>query len=183
VAAPEARQRILEAARRLLRERPFGSLNVRDLMNEAGLARTIFYRHFDALADLAPELLPDSGDPLADQVARLDDVDAAVRAIVDGQIALYAEHGPLLRAVDDAANHDPDFAAQLDTALVGPRRLLARMLAEAATPPPDPAESARLLMAAHREYLLDTFGYGEAPRGAKEKARAALMALWERVLG
>jgi hypothetical protein len=38
-------------------------------------------------------------------------------------------------------------------------------------------------MAAHREYLLDTFGYGEAPRGAEKKARAALTALWERMLG
>ena len=185
VAADEARRRILEAARRLLRDRSFSALNVRDLMAEAGLARTIFYRHFDALADLAPELLPDADDPLADQVERIDreQREEVVRAIVDGQVALYSEHGPLLRAVDDAARNDRMFAERLDAALVGPRRLIARLLAEARHPPPDPAESARVLMATHRAYLLDTFGAGDASPGARRKAAAALTAMWERMLG
>src|SRR5215211_5035706 len=48
------------AARALLRDRPFAALTVGAVMEQAGLARTVFYRHFDDLADLAPELLPDS---------------------------------------------------------------------------------------------------------------------------
>src|SRR5579871_6625135 len=66
----EARRRILAAARELLLDRPFTALTVGDVMTRAGLTRTVFYRHFDGLPQLAPELLPDSEDPLLDQVTR-----------------------------------------------------------------------------------------------------------------
>jgi TetR/AcrR family transcriptional regulator, ethionamide resistance regulator len=184
VAASEARRRILEAARALLRERAFADLTVGAVMAEAGLTRTIFYRYFDDLPALAADLLPDSDAPLVDQVEEIEaqDPDAVVSAMVNGLVATYAEHGPLLQAIDDAARHDPAVAAQLDTALVGPRRLLARLLSRAAHPPPDVAESARLLMATHRAYLLDQFGAGQADTRAPVRARQALMALWDRLL-
>jgi hypothetical protein len=72
---------------------------------------------------------------------------------------------------------------RLDVALQARRRLIERLLAAAPHPQPDPAESARLLMAAHRAYLLDTFGGGLATRGARARATAALEAAWERLLG
>jgi hypothetical protein len=37
-------------------------------------------------------------------------------------------------------------------------------------------------MAAHRAYLLDTFGDGRAGRRARPAARAALGAIWARLL-
>jgi len=37
-------------------------------------------------------------------------------------------------------------------------------------------------MAAHRAYLLDTFGDGHAAPGARKDATQALEALWERLL-
>jgi hypothetical protein len=95
---------------------------------------------------------------------------------------VFAEHGPLLRAIDAAGAQDPGVRARLDGALDGPRALLTRLLAAAHHPPPDPAESARLLMAAHRAYLLDTFGDGRPRRGARRRAAQALCALWERLL-
>ncbi|MBJ7330384.1 MAG: hypothetical protein JHC95_10835, partial [Solirubrobacteraceae bacterium] len=49
-------------------------------------------------------------------------------------------------------------------------------------PPPDPKETARLLMATHREYLLDTFGDGRPKRGATRAATRTLDALWARLL-
>jgi AcrR family transcriptional regulator len=185
VSADRARPRILAAARALLAERPFSELTVGAVMAEAGLARTVFYRHFDDLPSLAPELLPDAGDPLADRLGRRppgrpQDV---VAEMVDGLVAVFAEHGRLLRAIDDAARHDPAVADRLESALAAPRRLVESLLRAAPDPPPQPAESARLLMAAHRAYLLDTFGAGDAPRGARAAARAALLALWERLLG
>ena len=181
VPAAEARRRILEAARRLLLDRPFAALTVGAVMDEAGLARTVFYRHFDSIPALAPSLLPDSDRPLVDQVSSLRGREL-VEAIIDGQVALYAEHGRLLRAIDDAARHDPEVAAELDRALVAPRRLLAGMVSSAPSPPPDPAEFARLLMATHRAYLLDTFGAGPVPPRRRAAARRALLALWERLL-
>jgi AcrR family transcriptional regulator len=184
VSRDRARPRILTAARTLLADRPFSELTVGAVMAEAGLARTVFYRHFDDLPSLAPELLPDADDPLADRIER----DASgnpqdvAREMVDGLVALFSAHGRLLRAIDDAARHDPAVAERLEGALAGPRRLIERLLRAAPNPPPRPAESARMLMATHRAYLLDTFGAGEAPRGAPAAARTTLLALWERLL-
>jgi AcrR family transcriptional regulator len=184
ISAERARPRILAAARALLAERPFSELTVGAVMAEAGLARTVFYRHFDDLPSLAPELLPDADAPLADRVGRIasDRPCDVVAEMVDGLVALFAEHGRLLRAIDDAARHDPAVAERLERALVGPRSLIEGLLRAAPDPPPQPAESARLLMAAPRPYLLATFGAGEAPHGARAAARAALLAMWERML-
>jgi len=71
VPSDEARRRILEATRELLLDRPFAALTVGDVMARAGLTRTVFYRHFDRLAQMAPELLPDAEDPLLDQLVRV----------------------------------------------------------------------------------------------------------------
>lgn len=184
IAAADARARILAAARRLLLERPFAELTVDALMAEAGLARTIFYRHYADLPQLAPELLPDTDDPIIDRIERVAEErpDEVVHAMIAALVDVYAEHGRLLRAIDDAARHDPAVAARLDVALVGPRRLLARLLAAAPHPPPDPRESALLLMATHRAYLLDRFGDGRASRRARRTAVEALEALWSRLL-
>lgn len=185
VSAADARARILAAARTLLLQRPFAELTVDAVMTEAGLARTLFYRHYADLPQLAPDLLPDADDPLIGQIERVEEerpeavVDAMIAALVD----VYAKHGPLLRAIDDAARQDRVVAERLDTALVGPRRLIARLLASAPHPPPNPEESARMLMATHRAYLLDTFGDGRPRRGARRAATQALEALWARLLG
>jgi AcrR family transcriptional regulator len=184
VSAGRARARILAAARALLAERPFSALTVGAVMAEAGLARTVFYRHFDDLPSLAPELLPDADDPLVDRLGRLAPgrPREVVAAMVDGLVAVFSEHGRLLRAIDDAARSDLAVAGRLESALIGPRQLIERLVREAPSPPPRPAESARLLMAAHRAYLLDRFGAGDAPPEAPAVARAALLAMWERLL-
>ncbi len=49
---PESRERIVAAATELVRRRAYAELSVDEVMREAGLGRTIFYRHFDDLADL-----------------------------------------------------------------------------------------------------------------------------------
>ena len=182
--AAQARSRILAAARALLLERPFADLTVDAVMRAAGLKRTIFYRHYRDLTQMAPDLLPDADDPLIGRVeqAERERPEEVVEQMIGGLVAVFAEHGPLLRAIDAAGAQDPEVFARLETALDPPRRLIARLLAAAPDPPPDPAESARLLMAAHRAYLLDTFGDGRAPAGARAKATAALEAMWARLL-
>jgi TetR/AcrR family transcriptional regulator, ethionamide resistance regulator len=184
VSSADARARILAAARRLLLERPFAELTVEQVMAEADLARTVFYRHYADLPQLAPELLPDADDPLIGQIERVERErpEAVVEAMVAALVDVYAKHGPLLRAIDDAARQDRDVAEQLEAALVGPRRLIARLLKGAPHPPPNVQEATRVLMATHRAYLLDTFGDGRASRRAKPAARAALAAIWARLL-
>src|ERR1700744_2259735 len=173
VPADEARHRILAAARELLLDRPFAALTVGDVMARAGLTRTVFYRHFEGLPQLAPELLPDSDDPLVDQVLRGPPEDL-IDTMITGLVGLYADNGRWLRAIDAAPAADPAVAAALDRALVGPRRLLETLVADAPHPPPDPREFALLLMATHRAYLLDTFGSGKATARRRREAPAAL---------
>jgi TetR/AcrR family transcriptional regulator, ethionamide resistance regulator len=181
VPADEARHRILAAARELLLDRPFAELTVGDVMARAGLTRTVFYRHFEGLPQLAPELLPDAEDPLVDQVLRGSPEDL-IDTMITGLVGLYADNGRWLRALDAAAAADPDVAAELDRALVGPRRLLEMLVADAPDPPPNPREFALLLMATHRAYLLDKFGSGNDTPASRRDAIAALAALWRRLL-
>jgi AcrR family transcriptional regulator len=181
VPSDEARRRILDATRELLLDRPFAALTVGEVMARAGLTRTVFYRHFDTLAQMAPELLPDSEDPLLDQVLR-GPAEDLITAMVSGLVQLYADNGRWLRALAAAADTDPEVAAELDRALVSPRQLLERLVAEAPDPPDDPREFALLLMATHRAYLLDTFGGGHDSPERRTNATATLMALWERLL-
>jgi AcrR family transcriptional regulator len=180
VPSDEARRRILDATRELLLDRPFAALTVGDVMARAGLTRTVFYRHFDTLAQTAPELLPDAEDPLLDQVLR-GTAEDLVASMVSGLVGLYADHGPLLRAIAAAADTDPEVAAELERALVGPRQLLERLVAETPNPPDDPREFALLLMATHRAYLLDKFGAGDATPEGRREATATLLGLWTRL--
>ena len=180
VPSDEARRRILDATRALLLDRPFAALTVGDVMARAGLTRTVFYRHFDTLAQMAPELLPDSDDPLLDQVLR-GPAEDLIPAMITGLVQLYADNGPWLRALAAAADADPEVAAELDHALVGPRELLERLVAEAPNPPSDPREFALLLMATHRAYLLDKFGAGGATSEGRREATATLLDLWTRL--
>jgi len=80
----DSEQEILEAAERLLHERPFRDLTVDDLMAATSQSRTAFYRHFTDRQDLMIRLLRDlnaelwemiegwlrgGGDPLAEGLA------------------------------------------------------------------------------------------------------------------
>lgn len=150
-------------------------------MARAGLTRTVFYRHFESLPQLAPELLPDAEDPLVDQVLR-GSPEELVEAMITGLVQLYADHGRLVRAIDAAAAADPEVAAELDRALVGPRALLEGLIADAPHPPANPREFALLLMATHRAYLLDKFGDGNGSDSDRHDAVAVLDALWQRLL-
>jgi len=89
IPADEARLRILAATRELLLDRPFAALTVGDVMARAGLTRTVFYRHFEGLPQLAPELLPDAEDPLVDQVLRGAPEDL-IDTMITGLVGLYA---------------------------------------------------------------------------------------------
>ena len=48
----QSRERIVAAAEELVRHTSYAELSVDEVMREAGIGRTIFYRHFDDLADL-----------------------------------------------------------------------------------------------------------------------------------
>ena len=63
-AANGAVQRIVEAATELVRERSYAELNVGEIMERAGIGRTLFYRHFDDLGDLLLRVAAEAIDEL-----------------------------------------------------------------------------------------------------------------------
>src|SRR5437764_3176376 len=112
----QSRDRIVAAATELVREQPYGELSVDEVMRGAGIGRTIFYRHFDDLADLlmragreAIEQLYEAQRALAD--AHLGDGPEVIRQVIEPAVAAYQRHGPLLRAIAEAAAVEEQVAA------------------------------------------------------------------------
>jgi TetR/AcrR family transcriptional regulator, ethionamide resistance regulator len=106
----EAKGEILEAAERVLRRRPFRDLQVADLMDETGLRRSSFYHYFRDRHDLVVGLL----EKLAAELVPMNEVwfraegdrVANLRAGYEGIGRFWDRHGPVLRAIADAATHD-----------------------------------------------------------------------------
>ena len=106
VPSAEARERILAAARTAARQRPFADLTVDALMAEAGpeaddllppLPRPAAARAGPAARRRRPAHRPRRADR-ARAPAR-----TSSREMIAGLVAVFAEHGPLLRAIDAAA--------------------------------------------------------------------------------
>src|SRR4051812_15293035 len=104
------RAAIVDAAEAALRERPFREVSVDELMQAAGLARTQFYRHFDDLSHLVLTVTARAFEDVLDHHERLVDIatlDAVtLRAAIAPAVEAFAAHGPLVRALSEAATHD-----------------------------------------------------------------------------
>jgi AcrR family transcriptional regulator len=185
----ESRQRIVTAATELVRERSYAELSVDAVMREAGLGRTIFYRHFDDLADLlmgtgreAIEALYQA--QLSFVETRHDEPSAAVRAAFETAVAVYQRHGPLLRCISEAAAGDEQIAAGYNEMRKRFDALAEQALRELAfagrVPPANLAETARALNLMNETYLTDTFG--REPRVSPEVAVQTLTEIWDAVI-
>ena len=103
----EAEREILDSAELFLRERPLRELTIEEVMAGTGLSRPAFYVYFRDRHDLVLRLIGEIGSELfgmADKWLKGGDL----RAGVEGVVAVYAKHGPVLRAISDAAVDDPD---------------------------------------------------------------------------
>jgi TetR/AcrR family transcriptional regulator, ethionamide resistance regulator len=180
----ESRDRIVRAVEVLVRKRSYAELTVDELMSEAGLGRTIFYRHFDDLGDLLMRTSREAIEELWLAQSRLvaeqgPDPRPAFEAAAD----VYERHGPLLRCVREAATVDErvaegyeamrrrfdDFAEQALREVMGDNAL------------PNLAETARALNLMGETYLTDAFG--REPRVSKETAAQTLIEIWDAVIG
>lgn len=109
---PEVAEReIVAAADALLRERPFRELTVDEVMRRTGLSRPSFYVYFRDRHQLVLRVVEVIGAELWTMSERwwkgAGDGAELVREAIDGIVALYAKHGPVLRALADAAADDP----------------------------------------------------------------------------
>jgi AcrR family transcriptional regulator len=176
----EARTRIAAAAERLLAERPYRDLSVDAVMAEAGLSRTVFYRHFDGLPELVLSLFARVATGLASELETGD-----LREILEAAARAFSEHGALMRAIDQAAGHDAvierAYRAISDgfTARMGQQ--LQERMDEGVVRPGDPHELARALNLMNQRYLLETVA--RDPEFGVERAVRALLDVWEPVVG
>jgi AcrR family transcriptional regulator len=111
--------------RQLAGGRSFGEITVRQLADEVGLSRTGFYFYFDHTRDvllaaatgIANDLYEAADVWLGHDDAGFDQLTAALGRIAEG----YRRHGPVLRAVCEAAAYD-------DQLREGWRRLIGRFI-------------------------------------------------------
>jgi AcrR family transcriptional regulator len=182
----QARDRIVAAATELVRRTPYGALTVDDVMREAGLGRTIFYRHFDDLADLLLRAGREAIEELFEAQrafgeARIAEGPEDVRAAFEPAVSVYRRHGPLLRAIAEAAAGDEQIAAgQEATRRRFDELAEAALRASAANPPAHLAETAHALNLMNESYLRDAFG--REPRVSAEAALGTLTDIWMAVI-
>jgi AcrR family transcriptional regulator len=182
----EARQRIVAATSELLRDRPFRELTVEAVMAQAGLARTVFYRHFDSLADVVLSLL-DQAVADAENVAysaEHPEAPEVLHAMLERGVDLWVEHGHLLAAVQEASHHDPAVAAAYGAAFERTVDSSATMLAKGVENGHylvEPRPLARALLHMNGGYLADALVH--SPRPDRDEALRTLWTIWSRVLG
>ena len=182
-----ARERIIDAAIELVRERSFAELTVGEIMDRAGLERTIFYRHFENVGEMLLGAGRDAVEQLyAAQVAlagsRGDHSPEAVREALELPVRIYRRHGPLLRAVSEAVAADQLVAAGQESIRRRFDELVAGALRDAGADGGlgDLEETARALNLLNESYLLDAFG--REPRLSVEAATRTLTRIWAPLL-
>jgi AcrR family transcriptional regulator len=179
----EARARIRDAAARLLREGSYRDLSVDAVMAEAGLARTLFYRHFDGLPALVLSLLEDFREAL---IGSGDPTDPAfLRRVLEQAVDVAERHGPILRAIDDAARHDAEveraYRAFMDWSIDTTAAIFAEGAASGRVrDAPDIRATAQALTLMNGAFLMDALGRDGVDR---DVAVDVLWTVWARVLG
>jgi TetR/AcrR family transcriptional regulator, ethionamide resistance regulator len=174
----EARERILGAAERLLLERPYRDITVDLVMGEAGLSRTVFYRHFDGLPDVLLTLLRMiEGELAAPMLAPVTDPESWLRELLASGVETFARYGPFLRALDHAGGQD----AEIEAAYSAVVDRFIEQTAEAIGPDERSYEIARALNLMNGRYLMETLG--KDPDFDRELALETLLTIWGGVAG
>lgn len=105
----ESEKEILQAAEQLLRERPFREVTVDEVMRRTGLKRPAFYVHFRDRHDLVLRVVQHIGSDIRAMTERwLNGTDPLNdgREALEGLVDVYVQHGPIMRAIADAAGTD-----------------------------------------------------------------------------
>ena len=186
---PEAAEReIVDAAEALLREKPFRDLTVDDLMRRTGLSRPSFYVYFRDRHDLVLKVVEHIGGELFAMSERwyegTGDGPTLVREAIDGVVGVFADHGPVLRALADAAAEDPRveaaYTALMQRFVDATARHIEQEVAAGRILPLDPGQTATALTWMMERYL--QLRLGRTPDAPVEPIADALSTIWSRVL-
>jgi AcrR family transcriptional regulator len=186
----DTRREILAAADRFLRERPYRELTIEVVMAQTDLTRTAFYRHFDDVTDLVLALLGELGTELGAVAERWgasagSGSPAPAHEGLSEIVDFFVRHGPLVRAVAEAAVTDEQiergYRASLEALIEITAGTLQRLVENGRLEVPDTRALARALNLMNQAYLLQEFG--REPFGDREVALATLELVWLRVVG
>lgn len=184
------RQEILDAAGRFLWEQPFRELTVAKLMAGTTVGRSSFYVYFADLYQLAAELLTDIDRELsvATQDLRAPDLSPEViRQDVRQFVDVWARHGPVLRAISEAAAHDESLERMYRSRFLqgwidrANELVIAAREAGVLQSGLPAAELARLIIMMAEGYLCDSLG--RRPQADLQVITDVLALCGERILG
>jgi AcrR family transcriptional regulator len=180
----EAQREIIAAAESLLRERPFRELTVDEVMKRTELSRPSFYVYFRDRHELVLRVVEHLGGELFTMSERwfAGEGNGAqlARDAVEGIVAVYAEHGPVLRALSDAAVHDRDveeaYGSLVQSFIDVTTRQIDAEIAAGRILPVDAAETAKALVWMMERYLTLTLGRGsDVPPGVVTETLATIV--------
>ena len=183
IRSDEARSRLIEAANGLLREHRYRDVRIEDVTREAGLSRTVFYRHFDGLVPLILSVLEELLAGVAEEGEESDPGDREqVHRMLALVVATFREHGHLMLALDDAARGDADADAaarafherSVDVAV----ELVQRGVDRGHTPAMPVDDVVRALAYMNVRYLIDLVALD--PEFDTDAALEALWVVWRR---
>ena len=178
----------MDAAEALLRERPFRELTVDDLMRRTGLSRPSFYVYFRDRHDLVLKVVEHIGGELFAMSDRwykgTGDGPSLIRDAIDGVVGVFSQHGPVLRALADAAAEDTRveeaYKALIQRFVDATARHIEGEVAAGRILPLDPVPTATALTWMMERYL--QLSLGRAPMVPEQQVASALATIWSRVM-
>jgi len=109
---------------------------------------------------------------------------ARAREALQGVVQVYAAHGPVMRALADAAADDPEVEAAYSGIVQGfvdaTARHIEEEIAAGTSLPVDPVETAKALVWMMERYL--NLSFGHEPATPREDVAEVLITIWTRVL-
>ena len=183
-----AEQEIIAAAEALLRERPFRELTVDEVMKRTELSRPSFYVYFRDRHQLVLRVVEHIGAELFTMADRWfkgegDALEQAHEA-TDGIVAVFAEHGPVLRALADAAADHPDvdeaYQALVTSFVDATAEHIEHEVRAGRILPLDARETATALVWMNERYL--TLSLGRDPATERAVVAQTLNTIWSRTL-
>jgi len=186
---PEVAEReIISAAESFLRERPFRELTVDEVMRRTDLSRPSFYVYFRDRHHLVLRVVEHLGAELFTMSDRWlkgtgEGPDLA-RAALDGIVAVYVEHGPVMRALADAAVDDPGveraYTALVQSFIDATARHIEEEVAAGRVLKLSAHQTATALVWMMERYL--TLSLGREPFTEARSVADTLATIWNRVL-
>ena len=184
----EASAEIIAAAEALLRERPFREMTVDEVMRRTDLSRPSFYVYFQdrhhLVLRVVEHLAAEFFTPSQRWFQASENGMAMAREALEGVVDIYDLHGPVLRALADAATDDPDveraYNSLVQTFVDATAKHIAEEIDAGRIPPLDAQETARALTLMNERYLSDSLG--REPRTPRETVIETLVAIWTRTL-